>query len=223
MKKGIKSTAENGETNLNLGHAFFQIGEYEESLKYLLQIENNDSRKNLRDLYMGYNYLELGLLQQAKSHFKASAKNNPRLMGNVLREIALIDLLGKLKEDKGDRGLENALAQFYNAKNDYKKSLEYSIKVLSKDPMNKQALRNIIFSYRGLGKPREVFAYGMQYEMVNPNDRHFHYIMAEMYMRTLNYDKATFYLEKILKQDDTYRDVQKLLKQCKEAIISRSS
>jgi tetratricopeptide (TPR) repeat protein len=131
-----------------------------------------------------------------------------------MQEIALIELIGKVNEKPGDLSLLNALAQFYNMKNDYGKSLEYSNRVLENDPMNEEALKSALFSYRGRGEPREVIGAAIRYNMVKPDDIHFQFIMAEIYVKTLRCDLAVSYLEKILKVDDTYPNAQKLMDHC---------
>jgi len=133
---------------------------------------------------------------------------------SVMQEMGLIELLEKLKADPDNIGLINAVAQFYNVKNEFGKSLEYTRQVLEKDPLNKQALQSAVFSHRGLGEPDEVIGYGVRYDMVDPEDIHFQYIMAEMYIQTLRCEKAAPYLKKILKKDDTYRNAQQLLDRC---------
>jgi len=220
LKRRAADDPKDMEALLNLGHAFFQLGRYEDSLQILRQVGDKHPQKNLGNLYMGYDYMEMGQRAKAKSYFESAVRQNPRLMVSMMREIALIDLLNKLKEDPENTGLINAAAQFFNMRNDFQKSLKLSMALLAKEPMDRQALRNVIFSYRGLGDPGEVLAYGMQYETLAPGDTPFHYIMAEMYMKTLRYDKAVPYLEKILRKDDTYRDARQLLERCREAMAA---
>jgi len=76
-------------------------------------------------------------------------------------------------------------------------------------------LQSALFSYRGRGEPREVIGAGIRYEMVKPDDIHYQFIMAEIYVKTLRCGKAVFYLEKILKVDDTYPKAQKLMDYCR--------
>lgn len=108
----------------------------------------------------------------------------------------------------------NALAQFYNMKNDYGRSLEYSNRVLENDAMNEDALKSALFSYRSRGEPREVIGAGIRFEMVKPDDIHYQFIMAEIYVKILKCQKAVPYLEKILKVDDTYPKAQQLMDHC---------
>ena len=75
-----------------------------------------------------------------------------------------------------------AVAHYYNIKSDYRKSLQYSLKILDENPMDAKTLQSVIFSYRGLGEPNQVLAYGIQFETINPDDLQQQYIMAEMYM-----------------------------------------
>jgi hypothetical protein len=72
----------------------------------------------------------------------------------------------------------------------------------------------MVFSYRGRGEPREVIGAGIRYEMVKEDDIHFQFILAEVYVKTLRCGKAIPYLEKILKEDDTYPKAQKLMDHC---------
>ncbi len=203
---------------LNLGHAFYQIGEYARSVEYLEQVLARDPKQGFANLYLGYNLMELERWPEARKKLETAVKNDMRQMRTVMQEIALIELIGKAQEKPGDLSLLNALAKFYNMKNDYGRSLEYSDRVLENDPMNEEALRSALFSYRGRGEPREVFGAGIRYEMVKPDDIHFQFIMAEIHVRTLNCQKAVPYLESILKVDDTYPKAQKLIDHCQRNI-----
>ena len=71
-----------------------------------------------------------------------------------------------------------------------------------------------MFSYRGLGKPKEVLALGAHYKLVKPDDITYQYLMAEMLVKTLRCSKAIPYLEEVIKQDDTYRKSFEMLRQC---------
>ena len=75
--------------------------------------------------------------------FKAATQNNPAQLGSSMQEFALVDLHAKLDADPGNLGLLNSVSAFYNIKKEYRKSLSYSSKVLEKEPLNKQALKNI--------------------------------------------------------------------------------
>ncbi|MBI5427052.1 MAG: fused MFS/spermidine synthase [Nitrospinae bacterium] len=209
----------NHEPLLNLGHAYFQTGEYDKSAEFLNMALSKEPRQGYAELYLGYALLEMGRRDEAKKHFESAVKKDPRQLRAVMQEIGLIDLLGKLDSDPDNPGLMNAVAQFYNVKSDYRKSAEYSLKVLEKDPENMAALQNLVFSYLGLGEPGEVFDYGRRYHQLNPDDLHIQYILAEMYMKTLRYEEAIPYLKEILRKDDSYRDAQSLLNQCEAASV----
>jgi tetratricopeptide (TPR) repeat protein len=203
---------------LNLGHAFYQIGEYARSVEYLEQVLAREPKQGFANLYLGYNLMELEQWPEARKKLETAVKNDPRQLRTIMREIALIELIGQSKESPGDLSLLNALAKFYNMKNDYGRSLEYSNRVLENDPLNEEALQSALFSYRGRGEPREVIGAGIRYEMVKPNDIHFQFILAEIYVKTLNCQIAVPYLEKILKVDDTYPKAQKLMDHCQRNV-----
>ena len=214
----LKQSPGDLEILLNLGHAFYQIGEYARSVGYLEQALVLETKQGFARLYLGYNLMELEQWDEARQALETAVKNDPRQLRTVMQEIALIELTGKAKENPEDLSLLNALAQFYNVKNDYGKSLEYSNRVLASDPLNEEALKSALFSYRGRGEPHEVFGASIRYEMVKPDDIHYQYIMAEMHVKTLNCFKAIPYLEKILKADDTYPNAQKLMNRCQAGI-----
>ena len=131
-----------------------------------------------------------------------------------MQEVALIDLHTQLDADPENPGLLNAIAAFYNIKKEYGKSLGYSNKVLEKEPLNKQALKNIVFAFRGRGEPGDVLDYGNRYAMVDPEDINLQYILGEIFSKTLRCKKAVPYLRQVLKKDDTYRNAQSLLNAC---------
>ena len=85
---------------------------------------------------------------------------------------------------------------------------------MQRDPLNKQALKNIVFGYRGRGEPGNVLEYGNRYSMVDPDDINLQYIFGEMFAKTLRCEKAIPYLQQVLKKDDTYRNTESLLKEC---------
>ena len=199
---------------LNLGHAFYQVGDYALSMDYLNRALAKDPNEILAHLYLGYDLMGLGRWAEAKAVLQSVVKKDPRQLRSVMQEVGLIELLQKLKTDPDNIGLINAVAQFYNVKNEFGKSLEYTRRVLEIDPLSKQALQSAVFSHRGLGEPDQVIGYGVRYDMVDPEDIHFQYIMAEMYIQTLRCKKAEPYLKKILKKDDTYRKAQQLFDQC---------
>lgn len=210
----LKAEPGNLELLLNLGHAFYQIGEYARSVEYLEQVLAQQPKQGVANLYLGYNLMELGRWQEARKQLEAAAKNDMSQLRTIMQEIALIELMGKSKEKPGDLSLLNALAQFYNMKNDYGRSLEYSNRVLENDAMNEDALKSALFSYRSRGEPREVIGAGIRFEMVKPDDIHYQFIMAEIYVKILKCQKAVPYLEKILKVDDTYSKAQQLMDHC---------
>lgn len=218
LAEEIEKDPDNVEVLLNLGHSYFQVGENSRSIDILNKVLKKQPGQSYAMLYLGYNYLETGNLEEAKKQFKTAVSKNPQFLRQVMQEIGLVELLTKLRQEPDNVGLINAAAQFYNIKNDYGQSIKYSQKVLDKDPANQQALQNMIFSYRGMGRPKEVLLYGRRYDMVKPDDIHSLYIMAEMNMKTLQYEKALPYLEKILKADDTYRNAQKLMEECRKAL-----
>jgi len=214
LSQEIAANPGNLEALLNLGHAFYQLGEYEKSLELLKLVLEKDPRQMIAKLYSGYDLLELGRLDEAQDILKAAVKENPGQLGAVMQQMGLISILKKLESDPNNIGLLNVAAQFYNRKGEYLKSLKYSQRVLAQEPLNKQGIQNAVFSNRGLGRPREVIGYGVQYEMVEPDDMQFQYIMAEMFLQTLRCDKASKWLKKILAKDDTFQNAQQWLNRC---------
>lgn len=214
LSQEIEADPGNLDALLNLGHAFYQLGEYEKSLELLKIVLEKDPKQIIAKLYSGYDLLELGRLDEAQAIMKAVVKDNPGQLRAVMQQMGLISLLQKLEGDPNNIGLLNAAAQFYNRKGEYLKSLQFSGRVLAQEPLNKAGIQNAVFSNRGLGRPREVIGYGVQYEMVDPDDLQFQYIMAEMYLQTLHCDKATKWLKKILAKDDTFQNAQQWLDQC---------
>ena len=84
--------------------------------------------------------------------------------------------------------------------------------------MNEKILQSIVFSYRALGEAGNVLDYATRYRMVDKDNLHLEYILGEMYAKTLNCEKAVPHLENALKKDDTYRDAQKLLDDCRRTL-----
>ena len=152
--------------------------------------------------------IELERFEEAKVFFKTAIKNNRAQFSSILQEIALVDLLTKLNEDLENIGLLNSVAAFYNIKKEYKKSLGYSFQVLEREPLNKQALKNIVFGYRGRGEPGNVLDYGNRYSMIDPDDINLQYIFGEIFAKTLRCQKAIPYLQQVIKKDDTYRNAE---------------
>ncbi len=210
----LSSNPSNVEAMLNLGHAYYQIGEYEKSLGLLKIILEKDATNSYANLYMGYDLMNLKRREEAKIFFKTAAKNNRALFRSAMQEIALADLHNKLDVDTKNLGLLNSVAAFYNIKKEYKKSLNYSTQVLDLEPLNKQALKNMVFGYRGRGEPGDVLDYGNRYAMVDPDEINLQYIFGEIFAKTLRCKKAIPHLQKVLKKDDTYRNAAFLLNEC---------
>jgi tetratricopeptide (TPR) repeat protein len=141
-------------------------------------------------------------------------------MGTVMREVGLVNLLQQAEKKSADKSLQQSVAEFYNIKNEYLKSLEYSLKSLEEDPMNLKVLQSIVFSYRGLGEAKEVLMYGNRYSLIDPDEIHLQFIMAEIYTKLLKCQKAIPLLERVLKKDDTYRNAQKLLDSCEKSMTA---
>ncbi|MCF8719738.1 fused MFS/spermidine synthase [Nitrospina gracilis] len=212
----VEADPKNLEALLNLGHSFYQLGQYEKSLEFLNMVQKRQPENPFAALYTGYDLMELGRLKQAEAVLKDAVRKNPGEMRNVMQQVGLIDLLQKLEENPGDLLLLNAAAKFYNVRGEHLKSLEYSSRVLAKDSLNREALQSQMFSYRGLGQPREVIATGFRYGNVDPDDLQYMYLMAEMYIKILNCEKAIPFLEKILAVDDTYQNAQRWLDRCQK-------
>jgi tetratricopeptide (TPR) repeat protein len=212
--KEVSTNPANLEALLNLGHAYYQIGEYEKSFGILQIVLEKEAANSFANLYSALNLMELGRREEAKAFFKTASKNNRGQFGSVMQEFALVDLHAKLDADPKNPGLLNAVARFYNIKKEYQKSLDYSFQVLEKEPLNKQALQNIVFGYRGRGEPAEVLDYGNRYAMVDPEDINLQYMMGETFAKTLRCGQAVPYLQQVLKKDDTYRNTQSLLNEC---------
>ena len=214
LMQEVRSNPSNLEALLNLGHAYYQIGEYEKSFGLMKIILAKDTAHSYANLYAGYNLMELERREEAKVFFKASIQNNRAGFGSVMREIALADLHAQLDADPENLGLLNAVASFYNIKKEYKKALNYSTQVLERDSLNKQALKNIIFGYRGRGEPGDVLDYGNRYTMVDPDEINLQYVLGEVFAKTMRCQQAIPYLQQVIKKDDTYRNAESLLNGC---------
>ena len=214
LMQEINSNPSNLEALLNLGHAYYQIGEYEKSFAVLQIILGKDATHSYANLYAGFNLMELGRREEAKVFFKTAAKNNRAQFRSVMQEVALVDLHARLDADPQNLNLLNSVAAFYNIKKEYQKSLNYSIQVLEKEPLNKQALKNIVFGYRGRGEPGDVLDYGNRYAMVDSDEINLQYIFGEIFAKTLRCKQAVPYLRQVLKKDDTYRNAELLLSEC---------
>ena len=214
----VEENPSNMENLLNLGHSYFQIGEYEKSIGILKMVLEKNPKISYANLYMGYNLLEMGKKDEALDYFKNTGKNDPSQMGTVMREIGLINLLQATEKKPNDKALQHSAAEFYNMKNEYLKSLEYTLKALDEDPMNLKLLQSIVLSYRGLGEAKEVLMYGNRYNLIDPDEIHLQYIMGEIYTKLLKCEKAIPLLKNVLDKDDTYRNAPDLLDSCQNHI-----
>jgi len=214
LVREINVNPSNLEALLNLGHAYYQIGKYVESFEILKLLLEQDATNSYANLYTAYNLMELGRREEARAFFKAATKNNRAQFSSIIQEFALVDLHAQLDADPESLGLLNSVAAFYNIKKEYRKSLDYSNKVLEYEPLNKQALKNTVFAYRGRGEPGNILDYGNRYAMVDPDEINLQYILGEIFAKTLRCGKAIPYLRQVLKKDDTYRNTQSLLNEC---------
>ena len=210
----LEKDPDNLENLLNLGHSYYQVGEYEKSVAILKLVLEKNPKVSYAHLYMGYNLLEMGKKEEALNYFKNTAKNDPSQMGTIMREIGLINLLQETEKNPNDKALNHSAAEFYNMKKEYLKSLEYTLKALAEDPMNLKLLQSIVLSYRGLGEAKEVLMYGNRYNMIDPDETHLQFIMAEIYSKLLKCEKAIPLLRNVLAKDDTYQNAQNLLDSC---------
>jgi len=214
LQEASKEEPSKVEHLLNLGHAYFQIGEYENSIASLRKALSLDSENPYVNLYMGYSLMETGRREEARKFFRHSAKRDPANFKAVMQETALADLLKELDSKPDSLGLITSAAQFYNMKKDYEKSLEYSMRALEIDPNNVKTLQSILFSYRSLGEPKEVIMYGQRLELLDPDDVHLQFMLGEMHAKTFHCQRALSYLTKVLKKDDTYPNAQYLYDFC---------
>ena len=219
LTQEVENNPENIEALLNLGHAYYQIGQYQKSMEVLEKVPENAPSRSFADLYLGYDLMATGQIQMAREKFNAVAKRDPRQVRSMMQEIGLVELLKKLEENPEDPGLILSAAQYYNMKNEYFKALDYSLAVLDKDPLNVQVLQSIVFSYRGLGETGNVLDYATRYSMVDQEDLHLNYILGEMYAKTLNCQKAIPHLKAVLKKSDTYQDARQLRDDCQHRLL----
>jgi len=218
LVKELEKDPSNVEGLLNLGHAYYQLGQYERSADIFEKVPEQASERSVANLYLGYDLLEMGQGDAAKQKFTAVAKKDPRQFRTVMREIGLVELLKNLSADPDNQGLILSAAQYYNMKKEYLKALDYSLRALDKDPLNEKILQSIVFSYRALGEPGNVLDYATRYRMVDKDNLHLEYILGEMYAKTLRCQKAVPHLESALKKDDTYQNAQKLLDDCQRTL-----
>jgi spermidine synthase len=218
----VEHNPDDWENLLNLGHSYYQLGEYKKSVEILTMALGKNPNLSYAHLYMGYNLLEMGKKEQALKHFKNTAKMDPRQMGTIMREIGLINLLQATEKNPLDSALQHSAAEFYNMKKEYLKSLEYTLKALDEDPMNLKLLQSIVFSYRGLGEAKEVLMYGGRYSLIDPDEIHLQYILGEVYSKLLKCHKAIPLLKKVLTKDDTYQNAQRILDTCEKSIAAQA-
>ena len=210
----IEEEPNNLQYMLNLAHSFYQIGNYEKSMEILKVVLEKNPNLSFASLYMGYNLLESGKKEEALIFFQNIAKYDPQQMSTVMREIGLVSLLKEVEKNPEDPVLLRSLAEFYNLKKEYLKSLEYSLPLLQEDQMNLKVLQSIVKSYRGLGEAKEVLMYGGRYNLIDPDEIHLQFIMAEIFTLLNKCTKALPLLEKIIKKDDSYRNAWELRKSC---------
>ncbi len=213
----IEEEPDNLQYLLNLAHSFYQIGNYEQSMEILQLVLEKSPNLSFANLYMGHNLLEMGKKEEALTFFKNTAKNDPQQMGAVMREIGLVSLLKEIDKNPEDPVLQRSLAEYYNLKKEYLKSLEYSLPLLQQDQMNLKILQIIVYSYRGLGEAKEVLMYGGRYSLIDPEEMHVQFIMAEIFVQLNKCMKALPLLEKVLKEDDTYRNAWELKEHCQKS------
>jgi spermidine synthase len=212
----IEEEPENLQYLLNLAHSFYQIGNYKQSMEILQLVIDKNPNLSFANLYMGYNLLEIGKKEEALTFFKKTAKYDRQQMGTVMREIGLVSLLKEIDKNPEDPLLQRSLAEYYNLKKEYLKSLEYSLPLLQQDQMNLKILQIIVYSYRGLGEAKEVLMYGGRYNLIDPEEMHLQFIMAEIFVQLNKCMKALPLLEKVLKEDDTYRNAWELKEYCQK-------
>ena len=212
----IEEEPDNLQYMLNLAHSFYQIADYEQSIEILQLVLEKYPNLGFANLYMGYNLLEMGKKEEALKFFKNTAKYDPQQMATVMREIGLVSLQKEVEKNPEDPVLLRSLAEFYNLKKEYLKSLEISLPLLQKDQMNLKILQIIVFSYRGLGEAREVLMYGGRYNLIDPDEIHLQFIMAEIFTLLNKCHKALPLLDKVIKKDDTYRNAWELKESCEK-------
>lgn len=217
----LKKDPDSVESLLNLGHAYYQLGQYEKSVSLFEKIPETAPERSVANLYIGFSLMELGRGGAAKQKLEQVAKKDPRQFRTVMQEIGLIELLKNLSRDPENPGLILSAAQYYNMKKEYQKALDYSLKALDKDPLSEKILQSIVFSYRALGEAGNVLDYATRYRMVDDDNLHLEYILGEMYAKTLNCEKAIPHLKSALKKDDTYQDAQKLLDDCQRTLAMK--
>ena len=213
----IEEEPDNLKYMLNLAHSFYQIGNYEQSMRILQLVLEKNPNLSFASLYMGYNLLESGKKEEALIFFQNTAKYDPQQISTVMREIGLVSLLKEVEKNPQDPVLLRSLAEFYNLKKEYLKSLEYSLPLLQEDQMNLKVLQSIVKSYRGLGEAKEVLMYGGRYNLIDPDEIHLQFMMAEIFTLLNKCTKALPLLDKVIKKDDSYRNAWELKETCQKA------
>ena len=213
----IEEEPDNLKYMLNLAHSFYQIGNYEQSMRILRSVLEKNPNLSFASLYMGYNLLESGKKEEALIFFQNTAKYDPQQISTVMREIGLVSLLKEVEKNPQDPVLLRSLAEFYNLKKEYLKSLEYSLPLLQEDQMNLKVLQSIVKSYRGLGEAKEVLMYGGRYNLIDPDEIQLQFMMAEIFTLLNKCTKALPLLEKVIKKDDSYRNAWELKETCQKA------
>ena len=213
----IEEEPDNLKYMLNLAHSFYQIGNYEQSMRILQLVLEKNPNLSFANLYMGYNLLESGKKEEALIFFQNTAKYDPQQISTVMREIGLVSLLKEVEKNPQDPVLLRSLAEFYNLKKEYLKSLAYSLPLLQEDQMNLKVLQSIVKSYRGLGEAKEVLMYGGRYNLIDPDEIHLQFMMAEIFTLLNKCTKALPLLEKVIKKDDSYRNAWELKETCQKA------
>ena len=212
----IEEEPDNLKYMLNLAHSFYQIGNYEQSMRILQLVLEKNPNLSFANLYMGYNLLESGKKEESLIFFQNTAKYDPKQISTVMREIGLVSLLKEVEKNPQDPVLLRSLAEFYNLKKEYLKSLEYSLPLLQEDQMNLKVLQSIVKSYRGLGEAKEVLMYGGRYNLIDPDEIHLQFMMAEIFTLLNKCTKALPLLEQVIKKDDSYRNAWELKETCQK-------
>ena len=58
--------------------------------------------------------------------------------------------------------------------------------------------------------------YGGRYNLIDPNEIHLQFIMAEIFVLLNKCTKALPFLEKVIKKDETYRNAWELKESCQK-------
>ena len=98
----IEEEPDNLKYMLNLAHSFYQIGNYEQSMRILQLVLEKNPNLSFASLYMGYNLLESGKKEEALIFFQNTAKYDPQQISTVMREIGLVSLLKEVEKNPED-------------------------------------------------------------------------------------------------------------------------